>query len=110
MEPIRFLVQGSAAAPYEVTFQRVGSDLTALCTCPAGTVGQYCKHRFRTLGGSTEAIVSGNGDQVPTIVAWLPGTDVAVAMDAVFAAEQELERAKKIVTGTKKALAAAMRS
>lgn len=110
METIRFLVQGSAQEPYEVSFGKAGKNLSALCTCPAGENGQYCKHRFRILEGSTEAIVSGNSEQVPTVVAWLPGTDVAAAMAAVVAAEREFERAKKVVTSAKKDLAAAMRS
>jgi len=110
METIRFLVQGSAEAPYEVTFRKTGNNLSAYCTCAAGENGQYCKHRFRILEGSTEAIVSGNTEQVPTVVAWLPGTDVAAAMAAVVAAEREFERAKKVVTSAKKDLAAAMRS
>lgn len=110
MEPIRFLVQGSAEAPYEVAFRKAGGNLSAHCTCPAGENGQYCKHRFRILDGSTEGIVSENGEQVPTVVAWLPGTDVAAAMKTVIAAELEFERAKKVVTSAKKDLAAAMRS
>lgn len=110
METIRFLVQGSAEVPYEGTFQKTGNNLSAYCTCAAGENGQYCKHRFRILAGSTEAIVSENSEQVPTIVAWLPGTDVASAMATVVAAEREFERAKKVVTIAKKDLAKAMRS
>lgn len=110
MEIIRFLVQGSAEEPYEVTFQKEGNNLSAHCTCAAGENGQYCKHRFRILEGSAEAIVSENSAQVPTVAAWLPGTDVAAAMARVITAEQELERAKKILTSAKKDLAAAMHS
>lgn len=110
MESIQFLVQGSSKEPYKVTFQKAGNNFSAHCTCPAGGNGQYCKHRFRILEGSTEAIVSGNSEQVPTVSGWLPGTDVASAMAAVVAAEREFERAKKAVSGAKKDLAAAMRS
>lgn len=109
METIQFRVQGSAAEPYEVSFRKAGNNLSASCTCPAGEKGQYCKHRSRILEGSTEAIVSGNNEQVPTVVAWLPGTDIAAAMAAVAAAEREFERVKKVVTSAKKDLAAAMR-
>ena len=110
METIQFLVQGSADEPYEVTFQKAGHNLSAFCTCAAGHNGQYCKHRFQILEGSTEGIVSGNSGQVPTVVAWLPGTDVAEAMAALAAAEREFDRAKKVVTNAKKNLASAMRS
>ncbi len=110
MDTIRFLVQGSASLPYEVTFQKQGANLAAFCSCPAGENGQYCKHRFRILEGSREGIVSGNENQVETVVSWLPGSDVESAMKAVVIAERELERAKSVVTDAKKRLAAAMRS
>lgn len=110
METIQFLVQGSAQEPYEVTFRKAGNNLAAYCTCPAGENGQYCKHRFRILEGSTEAIVSENSVQVAIVVTWLPGTDLAAAMAAVVAAEREFERAKKAVTAAKRDLAAAMQS
>ncbi len=110
METIQFLVQGSADEPYEVTFQKSGNNLSAFCTCAAGQNGQYCKHRFQILEGSTEGIVSGNSEQVPTVITWLPGTDVAEALAALTAAEREFDRAKKVVTHAKKNLASAMRS
>jgi len=47
------------------------------------------------LEGSTEGIVSGNSEHVPTVMAWLPGTDVAEAMAALAEAEREFERAKR---------------
>jgi hypothetical protein len=110
METIQFLVQGSADETYEVIFQKAGNNLSAYCTCAAGQNGQYCKHRFQILEGSTAGIVSGNSEQVPSVVAWLAGTDVAEAMVALAAAEREFDRAKKVVTNAKKNLAAAMRS
>jgi uncharacterized Zn finger protein len=109
MESIKFQVQGSASEPYEVVFSREGSNLTATCTCPAGLVGQYCKHRFNILGGAVDGVVSNNENEVATVLGWLPGTDVEAAMNAVAAAEAEVERAKKAATAAKKALASAMR-
>ena len=110
METIQFLVQGSAEEPYEVTFQKTGNNLSAFCTCAAGQNGQSCKHRFQILEGNAKGIVSKNSEHVPTVVAWLLGTDVAEAMTALAAAEREFDRAKKVVTSAKKNLASAMRS
>lgn len=109
MATVKFKVQGSASVPYEVTFSREGSNLTATCTCPAGLVGQYCKHRFNILDGVVDGIVSNNENEVATVVGWLPGTDVEAAIKVVSAAEQEVERAKKAATAAKKALARVMR-
>ena len=80
METITFMVQGSAAEPYRVTFKKNDSNLSAYCTCPAGENGMYCKHRFRILSGETKGIVSGNENAVASAVTWLSGTDVEQAI------------------------------
>jgi len=108
MEKIYFLVQGSAEEPYKVTFQKSGNTLSAYCTCPAGENGQYCKHRFRILGGSAEGIVSGNSDDVMIVKSWLPGTDVEAALLEVTEKEILLEKAKKDLSAVKKKLARTM--
>jgi hypothetical protein len=105
MEEIIFTVQGSAAEPYTVLFLKNGPNLTARCTCPAGAVGQYCKHRIRILEGSDEGIVSGNENAVNKVVSWLPGTAVEKALGDVRASEIRLELAKSELTGLKKKLA-----
>ena len=108
MEEITFLVQGSAPEPYVVRFKKDGGNLTAHCTCPAGAVGQYCKHRFRILDGCAEGIVSDNAAAVSTVVAWLAGSDLEAALRAVRAAEDRLETAKNELSACKKKLARAL--
>ena len=110
MEELCFAVQGSAPEPYEVRFiRRQNGNLTAYCTCAAGLVGQYCKHRFRILAGDPEGVVSTNLQQVSIVANWLPGTDVQEALDELAAAEARLADAKRLVSAAKKALAAAMK-
>lgn len=108
METREFLVQGSAPEPYKVTFRKVGGNLSAYCTCPAGENGMYCKHRFSILEGSIKGIVSGNEADVEIVASWLAGTDVEVAMKAVKDLEKEEERIKKQLSAAKKALARTM--
>jgi uncharacterized Zn finger protein len=108
VDEIRFLVKGSAVEPYEVTFIKDGDSLTALCTCPAGQFGNFCKHRLAILDGSGGNISSENSDQVSTIVRWLVGTDVESALAEMRAAEQEAAAAKKALDLAKKELARAM--
>ncbi len=95
MEEITFKVQGSAPQPYVVHFSKTGNNLTAHCTCPAGARGLYCKHRMRILEGTVEGIVSGNESAVPTIVSWLPGSDVETALNELLSAHDKLEAAKQ---------------
>lgn len=108
MEKINFQVQGSADAPYEVTFERDGNRIVAFCTCPAGENGTYCKHRLSILDGVISGIVSDNIKQVASIASWLPGSNLSAHMNDLSEAERVLEQAKTSVSKAKKRLAAAM--
>ncbi len=110
MEELIFSVKGSSPEPYEVTFIKDGSSLTALCTCPAGQFGSYCKHRIAILDGKSDSISSGNADQAPTETEWLVGTDVEAALTELRAAEKTTECAKADLAALKKKLARAMNS
>jgi len=108
MNELSFLVKGSAADPYEVTFIKDGDSLTALCTCPAGQFGNSCKHRITILDGDDKAIVSDNVNRVSTIAEWLHGTDVAAALSEYRTAEKAGGTSKSVLTAAKKKLARAM--
>ncbi|NNM70193.1 MAG: hypothetical protein HKM00_09580 [Gallionella sp.] len=105
METIKFSVQGSAPIPYEVKFHKLGNKLSAFCTCSAGENGQHCKHRIQILQGSDQGIVSGNNSQVPTVAAWLIGTNLEAALNAEIIAERDLVQAKNALSIAKKNLA-----
>jgi uncharacterized Zn finger protein len=109
MEQMKFLVQGSAPEPYEVKFIKEGNNLSALCTCPAGVNGLYCKHRFNIMMGLDIGIVSQNKDDAKRIKTWLAGTDVEKALCDVAEKEEILERAKQSLSQAKKKLAQSLR-
>jgi hypothetical protein len=104
METLIFKVKGSAPEPYAISFKRSGTKLTAHCSCPAGEVGQYCKHRINILNGVIDGIVSGNESEVQTVMQWLKGTDVEQIIKQVHEAEDKFEEAKKQLNGFKKKL------
>ena len=110
VEELVFFVKGSSSDGYEVTFIKDGSSLTALCTCPAGQFGNYCKHRIAILDGKSDSISSGNADQALTVTEWLVGTDVEAALSELRAAEKTTECAKEDLAALKKKLARAMNS
>jgi uncharacterized Zn finger protein len=110
VEELVFLVKGSSADPYEVTFIKDGSSLTAICTCPAGTYGNFCKHRISILDGDASSIASDNAAQVTTVRGWLPGTDVAEALAEMRKAEKASDPEKKALNAAKRKLAKAMNS
>ena len=110
MEELIFLVKGSSAKPYEVIIIKDGDSLTALCSCPAGQHGNFCKHRIGILDGKSTGIVSDNIGCVATAAGWLAGTDFEAALAEVRAAEKLKEPDKTTLASAKKKLARAMNS
>lgn len=110
MKELIVLVKGSSADPYEVTFIKDGDSLTALCSCPAGQYGNFCKHRISILDGNSKAIVSDNAEQVSTVLEWLQGTDVAAALSEFRALERASDTPKSALVAAKRKLARAMNS
>jgi len=110
MKEIEFLVQGSSAEPYRVTFIRGEHNLAAFCTCPAGENGMYCKHRFAILAEDGSAITSKNGDQLVTVREWLSGTALEVALIEIAGALHEYDAAKNRLADAKRTVAQAMRN
>lgn len=107
---LNFLVKGSTPEPYEVTFIKDGDSLTALCTCPAGQFGNFCKHRIAIIDGDGKAIVGDNANEVTTITDWLQGTDVAAALAEFRRIEKTVGSSKSEVAAVKRKLARAMNS
>ena len=108
-DKLSFLVQGSAQEPYEVSFLKSNDNLNAYCTCPAGELGQFCKHKFNILEGSTKAVVSDNADQVEVVTNWLAGSDVEAALVALYEVQFELSKLKKKLSLARKEVARVMR-
>lgn len=108
MDQLVFLVKGSSPEPYEVTFIKDGDSLTAICTCPAGTYGNVCKHRVSILDGKDKGISSDNAEKVSTVVEWLAGTDVDEALRELRAAEKLKDPEKTALNDAKRKLARAM--
>jgi len=110
VEELIFRVKGSSSDAYEITFIKDGKSLTALCTCPAGTFGNLCKHRVAILDGKVEGISSGNTDQVLKVTEWLVGSDVEAVLLELRAAEKSKERSKEEIMALKKKVAKTMNS
>ena len=110
MDQLIIMVNGSSKDPYELTFIKDGASLTAICTCPAGTFGNLCKHRVAILDGDTKAVVGDDADKVPKVVEWLAGTDVESALAKLRDVDATSSTAKDVLAAAKRDLARAMNS
>lgn len=109
MNQIKFLVQGSADAPYEVVFSKVDRGLLyASCSCEAGLRGMHCKHRILILEGNAMGIVSDNMADISTVQSWLKGTALESALMAVWEHEDAVAEAQRELRLAKKGLARVM--
>lgn len=110
MERLYFTFKGSAKEPYQVEFvRRSETNISAYCTCKAGQMGQYCKHRFGIIEGNPKGIISDNPEDAKTVQSWIPGTDLENTLNKVREIEVEAAEIKKRLTAAKKAVAKAMR-
>lgn len=100
-----FLVQGSAAKPYQVVFTKNGTNLTAHCTCPAGLKRQHCKHRIDILLRKPTNIVSDNRALADQVAAWLEGSDVGQAIHDLENAMRNRRSTPEMIRRYKKKLA-----
>lgn len=105
-----FYVQGSAAQPYRVTFEKIGNNLNGYCNCPAGDKGQNCKHRTNILNGVMDGIVNPNVDDLSTLGQWIPGTDVEQALMELQIADAAFKEADNRLKAAKKELSRALRA
>lgn len=96
-ERVEFLVQGSTADPYRVSFWRVGDNVKSSCTCQAGKNGLACKHRLNLLDGDVTNLVSSGPDSFQKLQRLLEGSDVGVALRGVDSVAPPLHNLEKLL-------------
>lgn len=111
MKEISFAVQGSAAEPYEVSFiKKPPTTIIALCSCPAGQNGQYCRHRLAIIDGNATGIVSDNRDQVMLVKEWISGTDLENVISEYRDLEERAAEINKALSNIKRKMARIMQN
>ena len=109
MERAEFLVAGSQGDEYTVIFEVSGALPMRLWTCPAGSNGQFCKHRMRLMGGEISQLRNGTTADVARLKTLLQGTGLEAAYDRVLEAEEEYAKAKAKLDAAKRDLSRAAR-
>ena len=103
-----FRVQGSEPEPYSVEITVNGAALVVRCSCVAGQLRKWCKHKMSLVTGDTRSLVSGNPEDVAVLLRLIPQTSAAALIKEVIEAEQQAEDAKQRIKLGKAALAKAV--
>lgn len=102
---INFYVQGSQPHPYSLSARREGDGFIFTCSCPAGEVGQICKHRLSLLAGDTRAVVEPVAGDLEALANMWAGSAAESALAQIHETEREIDLLKKRLTSEKKKLA-----
>lgn len=108
MENYSFFVQGSSSEPYEVTVKHSEQKFNVFCTCPAGEIGQNCKHKLQVISGELSKpskIVSGDLDKLSSIPDIVKKFPIMEALTNLGILEKEAENIKKQISLQKKQIA-----
>lgn len=105
METFTFRIQGSQEEPYEVAISLSEEALKITCTCKAGSVGQFCKHKMSVLNGDTSALAERGKDDIQGIPKLVYNTEAINVIKKIEDAEKDIEALKKSQTLLKKYLA-----
>ncbi len=107
-DTLLFHVHGNSPEPYRVVFLRNGSNLMALCSCPASSNGYHCKHRIGLLMGDPVGVRQADREKITLLQSWLEGTDVQAALRKFQEASKASRSNSPELRAAKKALANAM--
>lgn len=103
-----FYIQGSSSDPYEVTVKYSDKKFNIFCDCPAGELGQNCKHKLQIINGELSKpskVVSGDLNQLALIPEVVKNFPIMGALEELKELELEAENLKKQISSHKKKIA-----
>jgi hypothetical protein len=105
----KFSVYSSdGASTYSVVVEWNGKDLSVVCNCKAGSMGDWCRHKGGILNGE-EAILAAK-DDLTDVLQWVKASPVHAAMFSIQAAEIQQKEADAAFKKAKARLQAAKRA
>ena len=101
---IQFEVHSSSSDEiYQLAATRAGAGVRFTCNCPAGALGQACKHRLALLEGDVTNL-SGDTSGIERLQEMVRGSKIMQRMQELAALDQELASLKKRQRAVKAAL------
>ena len=90
---------------YVVEFSLESSKLHVYCSCPAGMLGKWCKHKMKLVSGDVSGVLGTSGaDDFVEVQNWVGKSEFPRLLDEMKLAENEMQEAKTKMDNLKKAL------
>lgn len=117
-ERLIFLVKSDTRPePYSIDITIKGNQMYVACSCPAGKLGKFCKHKIRLLQGDFGILYDDDQcDDLSRIADWIQQSDF---LDLIFErskfkkdlreAQQKLDEVKKRMRPVEKKMEQAMK-
>jgi len=110
MQIILLAKSSSQPEPYSVTFNWNNNKLSVFCNCPAGEIGQLCKHKTALLANESDILYdSKQKNQLDKISVWVQSSSLPKLLLQLKEAELEkdriIEKAKKDFSALKHKIA-----
>lgn len=110
MEDTILVKSSSRNEPYTVAVLLSETGLSITCSCPAGTLGKYCKHKIAVVLADEEILYDvdqNDGFQKAKVL--ISESSYPMLIEELRASEKNLEAAKKSVENNKQRIARSMK-
>lgn len=84
--------------------EKTKRGLRFTCTCTAGELGQFCKHRAAIICDASLASNNLSAADIAIFKGWLESSQIVAFLDSIATAEEDIKNAKKQVTMLKREL------
>lgn len=89
---------------YAVEFSLESGKLAVHCSCPAGALGKWCKHKMCLISGDVSGVIGSGADDVVEVLGWIRNSEFPRLLGEIKLAENEMQAAKIKMDNLKKAL------
>ena len=98
MQVVFNVLSESSGQAYELVAESTERGLLFRCSCAAGAIRQFCKHRNSIIAGKFTDTIDANEVNIAKFKGWLAMSRVDAMQASIAAAEEEVKQAKKRVS------------
>jgi hypothetical protein len=99
------ILSSNGITPYVVEFSFESGKLYVSCSCPAGVLGKWCKHKMQLISGDVSgAINTSSVADFVDVQNWVRNSEFPRLLDEIKSAEDEMQSAKTKINNVKKML------